>query len=154
LNLAIVDRLPLLRARYERVVIPGAVHEELQALARPGGRQRLGEALREGWIVVEDVPSPEEVATFLNSLDLGQAKALALALQSSADILLMDERKGRVLATQRGQHVNGVLGLLVWAKEHGNIQSVSAEMARLVAEAHFFIHPDLVTLVKTEVGDE
>jgi predicted nucleic acid-binding protein len=152
-NFAIVDRLALLRVRYGRIVIPAAVHDELGALEHAGGRDRLEGALHEGWIAVEKIPSPEAVAPFLKSLDAGEAEALALALQTTADVLLMDERKGREMARQHGQRVSGVIGQLVWAKEHGHIESVSIEMARLLTEARFFIHPALLAHVRREVGE-
>src|SRR3954466_11939745 len=47
-NLAIVNRLGLLKARYEQIAIPPAVHDELQLFSHPEGRERLAQALREG----------------------------------------------------------------------------------------------------------
>jgi len=153
-NLAIVNRLGLLKARYEQIAIPPAVHDELQLLSHPEGRERLAQALREGWIVVEPVPFPEQAALYLEVLDSGEAAALALALQTGAEVLLMDERKGRGLAQQFGQRVSGILGMLVWGKEHGHVESLTAEMVRLISEARFFIHPALQAYMRAAVGEE
>src|SRR4051812_26571756 len=81
-NLAIVDRLALLRARYERIIIPRAVDEELRRLVHPGGREALAWAMSDGWIAVETVPAPAQASSFQDSLDPGEAEALALALQT------------------------------------------------------------------------
>ena len=90
----------------------------------------------------------------MESIDPGEAEALALALQTGAGILLMDDRKGRELAQEQGQAVSGILGLLIWAKDHRYIESVTAEMVRLISEAHFFIHPALQILMRQEAGEE
>lgn len=153
-NLAIVNRLQLLRERYGRIIVPPAVQRELHALAHPAGRARLAQALADGWVVVENVPSSDQAGSLMNRIDPGEAEALALALQSRADILLIDDRKGRLLAQQHGQPCSGILGLLIWAKDRGRIESITSEMVRLITEARFFIHPSLQARLRTKAGEE
>lgn len=52
-------------------------------------------------------------------LDRGQAEAIALAVAVDADVLLMDERRGRAVAMRLGQRAIGALGVLVEAKRRG-----------------------------------
>ena len=65
---------------------------------------------------------------FLRNLDLGEAEALALALEVSADLLVIDERDGSAMANQIGIPTVGVLGLLVEAKLAGLIPAVTPMM--------------------------
>ena len=54
-------------------------------------------------------------------LDSGETAALLLARELKADLLLMDERKGRAVAGRLGIAVTGTLGVLVEAALRGLI---------------------------------
>ena len=49
-------------------------------------------------------------------LDPGEAEAIALVLELSADLILLDERDGRSVAERAGLRVTGVIGVLLRAK--------------------------------------
>ena len=48
----------------------------------------------------------------LDELDQGEREAIILTVELHADFLLMDEKKGRGIALQRGINLIGTLGLL------------------------------------------
>lgn len=50
-------------------------------------------------------------------LDPGEAEAIALAVELKAHLLLLDERRGRVVASRLGLHFVGLLGVLSEAKQ-------------------------------------
>ena len=54
-------------------------------------------------------------------LDLGESEAIVYAENSAADILLMDERKGRLIASSLGLPVMGSIGVLREAHAAGMI---------------------------------
>lgn len=113
--MAIAGYLEILSALYGRVLIPGAVVEELQLdSSRPGARN-LTKATEEGWLEVEEAPSSADKATLTELLDRGEAEAILLAQFRKAR-LLIDERKGRTIARSRGVTVIGTGGVLLLAK--------------------------------------
>ena len=81
-----------------------------------------------------------KVACLLEAtLDPGESEAIALSIEMSADLLLLDERAGRVAADRAGLRVTGVLGVLLRAKQNGHIQAVKPEVEALRTRARFFL---------------
>lgn len=152
-NLAIIGRINLLRARYGRVVIPPAVAAELQALTHRDGRAAIQAAMDAGWLAMEPLPGDSEAGRLRNSLDPGEADAIALAAATAADVLLLDERRGRVVAREFGLTIAGVLGELLHAKLAGSVPSMKTEIERLRVEARFFISPGIEAYFLKEAGE-
>jgi hypothetical protein len=151
-NLAIIGRLEFLRRRYAVVHIPPAVADELRALTHPAGSARIQAALSEGWLVVESLgPSVSQKRPF--PLDRGETEAILLACQLNADVLLMDEKRGREAARQRGLVVAGALGELIHAKLAGWIPNVRDEIRRLRADAGFFVDATVERFILSQVGE-
>ena len=70
---------------------------ELAALTQPAGLQRIQAALGDRWLLVE--PLSQTVSRPLPfPLDPGETAAITLACQLKADVLLMDEKRGRQAA--------------------------------------------------------
>lgn len=106
-NLAAIGQLDLLRQLYTTIIIPVAVYNEMVAVDRlvPGAI----EVQTLPWIqtqIVTDVQRITDIQTNQSAIDLGEAEAIVLALELEADLILMDERRGRVLATDCGLNVN------------------------------------------------
>ncbi len=53
-----------------------------------------------------------------------ESDAIVIAQELGSDLLLMDERKGRQIASSLGLNTVGLLGILVDAKRTGHIQQV------------------------------
>ena len=109
------DVLPQL---YGRVVIPPAVRAELDHAKTPKAVRRwLSKS--PSWIEVV-APSITPPAA-LTELDVGEKEAITLALQSRADLLLIDERDGTAAARALGLTTTGTLGVLDPASTRGLI---------------------------------
>ena len=67
----------------------------------------------------------------------------SLALELELEQILMDERDGRAKAKVLGLQPIGVLGVLLRAKQNGQIDSIETEMQSLRHQAGFFIADDL-----------
>ena len=95
------------------------------------------------WIEVRELKDKKLFQHLLRSLDIGEAEAIALAVELNADLLLIDERKGRQVAGDLNIEKTGILGVLIRAKEKELILSVKPEMDKLLNETNFRIHSDL-----------
>jgi len=63
-------------------------------------------------------------------LDRGEAGALALAISTVADVLIIDDSAGRRAAMHHGVTVTGALGIVLRAKKRGRIPSMAEVMDR------------------------
>jgi predicted nucleic acid-binding protein len=132
-NLAIIGRLNLLRSQFREIWIPGAVRSELDRLSQPAALKEIQQALQDGWIKPQALRE-DKVARLLAATE-----AIALALELSADLILLDERDGRSAAERAGLRVTGVLGVLLRAKNDGQIQLIKPEIEALRTQARFFL---------------
>ena len=107
-NLAIIGRLDLLRHGHGLVRIPPAVAQELARLSHPDGQACFAAALAAGWLQVDATATGPLRLPF--ALHAGETAAIALALASKADVLLMDAKRGHAAARHFGLTVTGVLG--------------------------------------------
>ena len=78
--------------------------------------------LESGTMPPKGMPRPDKAdldklsSLLETTLDPGEAEAIALAMEMSADLILLDERDGRIAAERAGLRVTGLLGVLLRAK--------------------------------------
>lgn len=72
-------------------------------------------------------------------LDIGEAEAIALAVEIQADQVLIDERRGRLIASRLNLQYTGILGILVEAKSQGLIAEVQPLLNALINDAGFWV---------------
>lgn len=87
------------------------------------------------------------VEALSNELDIGEAEAIALAVEVQAEQILMDERRGRLVATRLNLRPTGILGILVEAKNRGLVAKVKPLLDALVNEAGFWVAEPLYNRV-------
>lgn len=149
--LAAIGELSLLHRLYGEVLVPEAVHLEATA-SRPSAPGAV-EVRDASWITVRAVKDRVLVAALSLDLDPGEAEAIALAVESGADLLLMDERRGRLAATRLGRRVVGVLGALTDAKQRGLVPAVRPLLDALATDAGFRISHELHRRVLEAAGE-
>jgi len=95
---------------FHHVLIPRAVEQELtDRFTTDAVRQWM--AQRPSWLEIRASRAPDpELA---RRLDQGEVEAIQLAIDLRADFLLIDEVRGRKVATARGLVVIGALGVLL-----------------------------------------
>ncbi len=136
-NLAAIEHLRLLPQLYTQVLIPMAVYRELVEIDPPvPGALEVQSA---EWIQVKQVKDLAMVKQLQNEvrLDPGESEAIALALELNADLLVIDERRGRAEADRLGLKITGLLGMLIEAKRKSLIIAVKPLMDALIATAQF-----------------
>ena len=128
---------------FGQVVVPNAVRDELM---------RAHAALPD-WLLVREVEDSAAALRLSSLLDGGEAEAIELAIELQADLLLIDERKGRRLAAAEGVPVIGLLGVVVLAKRNGLIPSARALVFELQDRAGFYLSGGLVDRALASVGE-
>lgn len=153
-NLAAIGQLDLLRQLYSTIVIPVAVYNEMVSVGKtvPGAV----EVQTLTWIqthTVSNVQSVTDIQTNQNNIDLGEAESIVLALELKADLLLMDERRGRTLAINYGLNVTGLLGVLLQAKRSSLITLVKPLLDQLIDQVDFRVSGQLYTTILQIAGE-
>jgi len=138
-----VGQCELLARLYGEVLIPPAVHGELLP-AHPV----LPDFLR-----VEPARNRADVQRLQSELDLGEAEAIVLAKEMTADLLLVDESDGRRVALREGVSIIGLLGVLVQAKRSELITSVRELTARLEDIAGFRVADAVKDVIFRNAGE-
>jgi predicted nucleic acid-binding protein len=104
---------------FAEVLIPPGVAAELSGVGTPVAvRQWIAQP--PGWLRVCPLQSAPD-AELMGSLDRGEREAIQLAVEQKADILIIDEWKGRAIADRRGLPIIGALGVLGDAFRRGLI---------------------------------
>lgn len=114
--LILIDRIEILQSLYKEVVVPPAVLAEMRAPGTPSSVIDWTHHTPD-WIIVHAVAQSD----IINDLEEGEAQAIALAEQLNADLILLDDRRARAIADQRGLRVVGTLGVLIEANDRGLI---------------------------------
>ena len=92
------------------------------------------------------------VELLLDQLDLGESEAIVLARELKAELLLMDERRGRCRALQSGLTVVGTLGILIQARQRGLVGPLRPLLDQL-RQLPFHMSESLYTEVLRHVGE-
>lgn len=121
--LAQIGQFELLQKLYGQIRIPVAVQREV--VASGGGRAGAEDVATSDWVSVVPVQDHAVVRLLRERLDAGESEAVALALELQADLLLIDEARGRRVAETQGLNKTGVIGTLVAAKESGLVPAVT-----------------------------
>ena len=151
LNLARIGRLELLPLLYGEVLIPSAVYQELTR-----SKKDLPPAIdlpSLPWLKVATAKDQNRVQELREDLDPGEAEAIVLAIECRADLLLVDERRGRRTATAAGLTVTGLLGVVARAKQAGLIDLAKPVLDELIHVARFWIGPELYAEVLAELKE-
>ena len=154
IHLAAIGRLSLLKEFYGHITVPPAVWREVvEHGGNRAGAMEVEQARQTGWI---EVSAPEE-AVFLQllrrDLDDGEAEVIALAVERQADLVLLDESDARKTADVYGLSKTGIIGLLIRARQEGRIESLKAELDRLLHQGGFWVEERLYNRALDAVGE-
>jgi predicted nucleic acid-binding protein len=138
-----IGRIELLFEIFGGVMIPEAVAEELS----------VSHVLLPPWIQIQGVRDRQVLGELCAELDLGESEAIALAVELSAEFLLMDEKRGRAVAQRAGLVPIGILGVATAAKRLGLLDSITTLIRELREQASFWISAELEARVLRDAGE-
>lgn len=138
-NLAAIGQFGLPHQLYGQLVIAEGVWRELNAFGQawPG----RGDVASASWIERRVSHNTPLIEALRRDLDPGEAETIALALELSADLVLMDEREGRHAAQRPGLRTVGVVGILFDGKQQDYLPAVRPYLDALRAAGFYLSKP-------------
>jgi len=135
-----IGELYLLRQLYNTVTITEDILLE------------YGEQLPD-WIEVQQAKDQFRQQLLEMQIDKGEASAIALALETEDNIVILDDWKARKLAERLGLSVTGTLGVIIKAKKSGLIASIKPYLDK-IRETNFRISEELEQIALKEANEK
>ncbi|MCX7048831.1 MAG: DUF3368 domain-containing protein [Candidatus Sumerlaeota bacterium] len=129
--------LHLLPMLFGQVIVPTAVREELCRGAEQG--IALPDVSTIDWMAIRE-PSNPMLSRLPPDLDAGEREVLAIALECKTAQAILDDGLARQYARHLGIQCTGALGILLQAKELGEIPALRPMVNRLEL-LHFHLDP-------------
>ena len=115
ISLLKIKRVDLLKELFGEVLIPQAVFDELTSDKR--FQVEADQICQNEFLFPVNVPESVNILKRATGLDQGESEAIVLTDELKADILLMDEARGRNVSAQMGLSIMGTIGILMAAYE-------------------------------------
>ncbi len=135
-----IGALDLLHQLYKKVTITQDILLE------------YGDKLPE-WIKIQRVKDQYRQQLLEMHLDRGEASAIALAMETAKNIVILDDYKARKVAELLGISVTGTLGVIIKAKNSGIIPSVKPYLEK-IRETNFRISDELEQIALGEANEK
>ena len=153
ISLLKANHLEVLQGLYGNVLIPKAVYRELTEnpiYSEEAKTIKVLDFLK--MVPVENVKSVN-VLRSVTGLDAGESEALIMYDEQNADLLLMDEHKGRRVAKQLNVRYIGTAGILMLAYDKGLIQSSDVKLCLdMMLDSGIRLDEKLCNIVLEHVG--
>ncbi|HSW53924.1 MAG TPA: DUF3368 domain-containing protein [Ignavibacteriaceae bacterium] len=134
-----IEELELLRKLFGTVIITSLIAEE------------FGNPLPE-WISINNPENKNYQKILELTVDSGEASAIALAVEHSDCLLILDDQKARRLAAELNLKYTGTIALLVEAKSKGYITSVRPIINK-IRKTNFHLTPELEKKILKSAGE-
>ena len=134
-----IEELDLLKKLFGKVIVTSIIAEE------------FGNPLPE-WILIKDAKNINYQNILELSVDRGEASAIALAVEQSDCLLILDDQKARKLAAELNLKYTGTIALLVEAKSKGYITSVRPIINK-IRKTNFHLTPELEKKILKSAGE-
>jgi predicted nucleic acid-binding protein len=149
-----IHHLDILGELFHEILIPEAVYVELTTNER--FMDEAIEIMKCPFIQKVEVADQKSVRIFRKTtgLDAGESEAIVLAEDIKADLLLMDEAKGRLVAQQMDLKIMGTMGILLYAYEEKMItkEDVIASL-QIIRETGRFISDRLIKELMKKINN-
>lgn len=145
IHLGKVGRLDLLQKCFGDLYIPEEVFLEISAVPESLEAILLQRALTEKWIEMEKIPLDPKLDLFLE-LDIGELKAISLALKKKKP-LLIDDKAGKQVAILFHVEAHGTLFVILEAYRQKLVNRQEAvDIVNRMMRNEFYISSDVYAL--------
>ena len=134
-----IRRLDLLKALFGKIIVTQLVADE------------FGKKLPD-FIQIENPQNLTYQKILESFVDIGEASALALAIEKKECLLIIDDNKGRREAKQLDLTFTGTIGILIIAREKGLIKSLS-EILEKIKKTDFRISESIINDAKRRCNE-
>jgi len=149
LLVAALGSLEVLSILYEEVIVPFAVCEEIlkserKVFAQSEFKQATG---------LNKQNHPVQIAPFLlNSLDLGEASVIQVALNQNIKTVCIDETVGRRVARLNGLSVTGSIGILLKYKQQEPSLSIQKAIQNMINH-NIYLSQNVIDFTLKQAGE-
>lgn len=146
---AALGELKVLSSFYRKVLVPLEVIAEIRAGGPKGFA--VGEFEDATWLV--KWTNPLNISPILtNSLDMGEASVIQLALNEKVSTVCIDEPRGRSMARLSGLSITGSIGILLRAKKQGYPITIQNSIKRMT-ERGIWLSEKVINFALTQAGE-
>ncbi|MBC6432039.1 DUF3368 domain-containing protein [Nostoc sp. HG1] len=148
--IAAIGDLRILQSLYTQVLVPFEVCQEILA----GGTSAfaVSEFDDTDWLQKSQTPLNNIFPFLLNSLDLGEASVIQLALNENIQTVCIDEAAGRRVARLSGLSVTGTIGILLRAQREGYPIDIKQAIDRMIARG-IRLSETIINFVLQQTGE-
>jgi predicted nucleic acid-binding protein len=125
-----IERLDILRDLYQEILTTPEISDEFQ------------KSLPD-WIKVKSPGNKKYQKLIENHLDVGEASAIALAMEDKESLIILDDLRARKYAKRLGIKITGTLGVINKAKETGIIEKIKPVIEKLI-EKDFRVSKNII----------
>ncbi|CAA6824410.1 MAG: Unknown protein [uncultured Sulfurovum sp.] len=145
ISLINIERFELLFKFSETIIITPSVYNEVTVQKR--AKQIVDEYISISRITVKEVENQKKVKELLIRLDLGESESIVLAEEQKLP-LIIDEKRGKNIATSMGLDVIGLIGiLLVYKKKTYLSNNEIKEIVEELKTVNFRVSDGLLSLL-------
>ena len=101
-----------------------------QIVTTPEIVAEFGEPLPE-WVEIAEVKDKYRQRILELQIDKGESSAIALALETSDSVVILDDYKARKIAERLGVTLTGTIGVIIKAKLNGTISSIKPILEKI-----------------------
>jgi predicted nucleic acid-binding protein len=134
-----VGYLSVLRQLYEAIDVPDAVNRECAGQLP-------------AWVQVRSLTNRSLAHSLMSELGAGEAEAIALCVERSANRIILDDKKARRIARELKLPLTGTLAILLRAKEAGILANVRDPINRLLT-SNFRVSDALIAEILRRAGE-
>ena len=146
---AALGNLEILDSLYEEVVVPFAVCEEILK----GGQTNFAVSAfqKARWLNKQN--DAINISQFLlNSLDLGEASVIQVALNKNIQTVCIDETVGRRVARLNNLRVTGSIGILLKYKQHKSSFSIKKAIQNMISH-NIYLSQNVIDFALKNAGE-